>query len=203
MKKMLFLLAVGCSSCQVLIMKYIGMENPRVESVATINHYAPEIGVDTNHLLFVKDEKSLARINAYFGNGNELLAFDRQKRFLAYKEDNHGCTAPVDRVLLTICNLRSSEIHPNRLVSYDTLMEALSDPNGCLKQFPPDDYDMVVFMNFAKYNNGKNEEYNKVWNRIIRENPPSCKVLFLHVNYDYRDTFGYPLGNKIKLKLRH
>lgn len=189
------------SSCLPILRKIKGVDQPRVETVASINKYATSIGLDTMHVLFPKDEHGFKLISKYLITGNDLLAFDKERRFIPYKSNESGCSGPIELVLSNICQLPDKGYTTVRKVSFDSLQNALSDPNGCLLKYDLKSYDMVAFIQFSKFLRGQNLEVMPIYLREIAKTPENCNVLFLYIAFEYMDTFGYPAGKKIKLKL--
>ena len=169
---------VSLSSCTFIIKKWAGIKNPKLESIHSINHYANKKGIDTSMFIFSKDSASLFKLNNMFSSFPEILVFDKQKKFIPYKNDSSTCNGPVDNTLKGICNISSNNFLSTKKILYDSLLNCIIDPNKCLKSFDIKDVDYVVFVNFQKNFPRLIRTHIVPWNAVIKANNANCNELY-------------------------
>ena len=184
--------AVALSSCGLFYRVAFQIKKPRFESYHSINTYSHTLGIDSSAVAFSKDTAGNAALTRYFGGYQDILIFDRERRFIAYKNDSLSCNASVDTVFKRICTIGNNPIPTKRHVPFDTFTGLLDNHNHALDDINDPSYDYIVFADFAKFFPQVNRNHLPYWDKAIKTHHGSCKTKIVYIDLDYMDTWNLP-----------
>jgi hypothetical protein len=162
------------SACTTLIQWQMGIKSPKLESHDSLTGFLEKKKLTGERLLIVQNLKSYAALSKKNWNSfPEALFFDREGRFVPYKETAQSCNAGVGSFVSSIQDLDQLERIDS--ITADTLLQYLEESKSGRKirftELPS--ADLHVFLLWARFAGKLNQQ--KVWDwqahfRKAREN---------------------------------
>lgn len=186
------IICFALSSCSLFYRVAFAIKNPEFESYSTINKYADKIGLDSSEVAFSCDTTSNLKLINYFGGYQDILIFNREHKFLAYKDDSSSCNASVDTVFKRICGMGNNYIKTKRKIDFNTFIGLLDDHNAAMTDINDTKYDYIIFADFAKFFPKVNKDHLPYWDAAIKSHRDSCIAKIIYVNLDYLNIWNIP-----------
>lgn len=180
MKKLplLFLLLLGISSCQVLLLKLYGIRKPKVENRKSISGYAHRIGLDTAGILTV-NSKDFLRVLAKRGIPDGAV-YDSRGKYIEYRQTDTSCNAGLFQFIPALDT--ALVYHQPDSASLFTEWQKFRTLDGGTPAYPGK-ADFYLLLYWTAWTGKLNKDHVKIWEDLARNNTKS-NIRVIKVNLD-------------------
>ena len=171
-------------------------KTPRYESEERIKSFAKGHEIDENKIVFLNDSIEQKKTLQLFSKSPGIIIADSDWNRLDFQNKKENCSAPVENVLMSLCDITSNVIYYT-----DSNLIAFRKSQAFYKssQNKPTSAHYIFFL--WNTSMGKNILKVKAWENILTEHA-NCRYQTYWINCDYlANWYNVKPGKKIRYKL--
>jgi hypothetical protein len=177
-------------------MRASGFKTPRYESEERISSFAKSNDLDETKIVLLNDSIEQKKTLQLFSNSPGIIIADSDWNRLDFQNKKENCSAPVENVLMSLCDITSNIIYYT-----DSNLIAFKKSKAFYKasQNKTSSEHYIFFL--WNTSMGKNIKKIKAWEHIVNEQA-NCSYQTYWINCDYlANWYNVKPGKKIRYKL--
>lgn len=187
MKKIIFLLflsvCVFSPSCSPIIKLVYGIHQPRVLNKEKIDHFLVKNNLDTTNNVAIKDKDFLYIINKIKMTFPEIMVFDKEGKFIMYKEDK-TCNASAFKFIDSLNNSKNyPRVDSIELSFFENKFVDLYGKGDVKIMDSNSDYFLLIF--WTEWTGKLNKDHTYIWEQNAKKNK-NASIKTVKVNCDFQ-----------------
>lgn len=177
-------------------MRTSGFKTPRYESEERISSFAKSNDIDENKIVFLNDSIEQKKALKLFSNSPGIIIADSAWNRLDFQNKKENCSAPVENLLMSLCDIQSNAIYyiDSNLIAF---LKSKAFYKTCQSKTSSAHYIFFLWNTSM----GKNIKKIKDWELILTKHA-NCRYQTYWINCDFMaDWYGVKPGKKIRYQL--